>query len=67
MADPAVIVDKLLNYLSTTPASTHQIVCATKLHNQTVKKYLRIIEDIQASPKLKKEICGMRILFSKES
>ena len=66
MADPAAIVDKIINYLSTTPASTHQIVCATKLHNQTVKKYLLIIECIQNSPKLKKEIRGMRVLFRKE-
>ena len=66
MADPAVIVDKLLNYLSTEPASTHQIVCATKLHNQTVKKYLQMIEEIQNSPKLKKEIRGLRVYFKKE-
>jgi len=67
MADPAVIVDKIINYLSTTPASTHQIVCATKLHNQTVKKYLQMIESIQNSPKLKKELRGMRVMFRKES
>jgi DNA invertase Pin-like site-specific DNA recombinase len=67
MADPAVIVEKLLNYISTTPVSTHQIVCKTKLHNQTVKKYLQIIEDIQNSPKLKKEVRGIRVLFRKES
>jgi len=66
MADPVVIVDKIINYLSTTPASTHQIVCATKLHNQTVKKYLQMIESIQNSPKLKKELRGMRVMFRKE-
>ncbi len=66
MADPSVIVDKLLNYLSKEPASTHQIVCATKLHNQTVKKYLRIIEDVQNSPKLKKEVRGIRVFFRKD-
>jgi len=66
MADPAVIVDKIFNYLSTTPASAHQIVCATKLHNQTVKKYLIIIEHIQNSPKMKKELRGLRVMFRKE-
>ena len=66
MADPAVIVDKLLNYLSTEPASTHQIVCATKLHNQTVKKYLQIIEDVPNAPKLRKEVRGIRVFFRNE-
>lgn len=64
--DPGVIVDKILNYLGTTPTSTHQIVCKTKLHNQTVKKYLQLIEIIQNSPKLKKEVRGIRVLFRKE-
>jgi hypothetical protein len=64
--DPALIVDKMLNYLATTPASTHQIVCKTKLHNQTVKKYLHLIEIIQAAPKLKKEIRGARVVFRME-
>lgn len=66
MADPVVIVDKLLNYLSAEPKSTHQIVCATKLHNQTVKKYLEIIENIQNAPKLKKEVRGIRVVFRKD-
>ncbi len=66
MVEPTEIVEKIFNYLSTKPASTHQIVCATRLHNQTVKKYLQLIEAVQSRPKLRKEIKGMRIVFRKD-
>jgi len=66
MTDPTVIVEKIFHYISSNPVSTHQIVCATRLHNQTVKKYLQLIEQIQNAPKIKKEVRGVRIFFRKQ-
>jgi DNA invertase Pin-like site-specific DNA recombinase len=59
-------VDKILDLLSNKPVTAHQIVCKTGLHRLTVKKYLTLIEKIQSSGEVKKEIRGSRVYFIKE-
>lgn len=58
-------IEKILYFLSEKPVSVHQIVCTTKLHTRTVKKYLQIIQKVQEAPKIKSELHGLRILFRK--
>ena len=64
--DPVNIVDKIFNFLSNKPVTVHQIVCGTRLHNKTVRKYLQLMEKIQNAPKIKKEILGVRVVFRKD-
>ncbi|MBI5227185.1 hypothetical protein HY988_01230 [Candidatus Micrarchaeota archaeon] len=59
-------VNKILDFVSDRPVSVHQIVCKTKLHTNTVNSYLEIIEKIQSSKRIVKEIRGSRVLFRKE-
>jgi len=66
MTEPAEIAEKILSCLSSEPVTVHQIVCRTRLHNKTVKKYLELIERIQDAPKIKKEVRGIRVFFRKE-
>jgi len=60
------ILNKVLDSLSNKPLTVYQIGYATSLDARTVKKYLSIIELIQVSGKVKKEINGARIFFRKE-
>ena len=66
MTEPAEIVEKIFTFMSSEPVTVHQIVCKTRLHNKTVRKYLDLIEEIQESPKIKKEIRGSRVVFRKD-
>ena len=53
----------VIELVSKKPSSIHSIVCTTGIHKRTVKRYLMLIEIIQAAPKLKKEIKGARVIF----
>jgi len=59
-------IGRIISVLSKKPASVHNIVCTTGLHRETTLRYLRLIETIQSAPKLKKEIRGVRVIFSME-
>lgn len=59
-------IDKIFGFVSDESVTIHQIVCATKLHKRTVKRYLSIIARIQNSEKIIKEIQGSRVVFRKE-
>jgi len=56
-------VGRIATLLSKRPANVHTIVCVTGLHRETVLRYLKLIETIQATPKLRKEIQGVRVVF----
>ncbi len=59
-------IDKIMGFLSEKPHTVHQIVCATKLHTNTVNHCIEIIEKIQNSPKLIREMKKSRVLFTKK-
>lgn len=60
------IFTRILDCLSDKKLTTYQISYATKIDPRTVRKYLDIIDIIQSSGKVKKEITGARVLFKKE-
>ena len=66
MAIATEIIKKVLDSLSNKPLTVYQIGYATSLDPRTVQKYLGIIELIQTSGKMKKEINGARVFFRKE-
>ena len=66
MTDATIIFEKIFAFVPNKPVSLYQIVYGTRLNVKTVKKYLALIEHIQSSKKLVKEIRGSRVLFNKE-
>ncbi len=63
---PDRIVRLLLDNISEEGVSVHQIVCKTGLDHRTVKKYLDMITEIQATPKIIKELIGLRLAIRKQ-
>jgi hypothetical protein len=60
------ILKKVLDSLSSKPLTVYQLGYATNLDPRTVQKYLVVIELIQTSGKMKKEISGSRVFFRKD-
>lgn len=56
---PERIVRLLLDNISEEGVSVHQIVCKTGLDHRTVKKYLNMVVEIQATPKISKDLLGI--------
>ena len=65
MADADQIINRIFEFLSDKPRTVQQIVIGTKLHGRTVRKYLKLIENVQSFPKVKKSIQGARVVYTK--
>jgi len=46
--------------------SAHQISCKTGIDRRTVKRNLQLIIAVQAGPKLRMEVVGLRLLVRRE-
>lgn len=60
------IFNRILDCLSDKKLTIYQISYATKIDARTIRKYIEIIELIQSSGKVKKEIFGARVFLRKE-
>ena len=65
MADADQMINRIFEFLSDKPRTVQQIVIGTKLHGLTVRKYLKLIENVQNSPKVKKTIQGARVVYTR--
>lgn len=60
------LIVKLLDFVPAKAISFRQLACRSHVDRGTVRKYIRLIVDIQNSPRLKLETVGLRLLVSKE-
>jgi DNA-binding transcriptional regulator LsrR (DeoR family) len=57
---------RLLQMVPLEGMSVHQISCRTGIDRRTVKRNVQLIMAIQAGPKVKMEIVGLRLLVRRE-
>jgi len=63
---PEEIIEKIFEAVTNSPINLYGICRKTKLHPRTAKRYLGIIESVQAKEKIEKEWHGLRAMMRKK-
>ena len=63
---PEEIIEKIFEAVTNSPINLYGICRKTKLHPRTAKRYLGIIESVQAKEKVEFEPNGLRVIISKK-
>ena len=63
---PEEIIESIFGVLSGSPITLYALCRNAKLHPRTAKRYLGIIESVQAKEKVAFEPNGLRVMISKK-
>lgn len=66
MTNQTEIADSILNVIGNEPISMLSIARRSRVHRDTVKKYLELIQLLQSSKKIKLEKVGYRVMVRKD-
>jgi len=63
---PEEIIEKIFEAVTNSPMTLYALCRKAKLHPRTAKRYLGIIESVQAKEKVEKEWHGLRAMMRKK-